>query len=77
MLGHISTDLKQEITLLSRLSHPNIVQYYGSELVWIKIVFVIWKFFFFNPRLKKSSKQSSFLMGGILLLISVNSIEAH
>lgn len=47
--------LQQEITLLSHLSHPNIVQYYGSELVRL-IIF------------KKSSKFYS--RGKMVILIS-------
>lgn len=36
-----TTSYGQEIVLLSQLSHPNIVQYYGSDLVNIELMMIL------------------------------------
>lgn len=39
LLSHIIHSLfSQEIALLSRFEHDNIVQYYGTEMVWYFLV---------------------------------------
>lgn len=38
---------QQEITLLSQLSHANIVQYYGSDLVQVNFS-LLWRPFWFS-----------------------------